>query len=78
MTTRRPYEPRPIAVDVTRGRPRRVGDHAVESIRERWLVEDRWWTDDPLRRHYFELVLAGGRCVVVFEDLLSDRWYSQR
>jgi len=24
----------------------------------KWLVEDRWWTPTPLRRHYFELALA--------------------
>ena len=39
---------------------------AVEAVREEWLVEDRWWTPRPLRRHYFELVLADGRDVVVF------------
>ena len=48
----------------------------VEGIREEWLVEDRWWTSRPLRRHYFELVLADGRDVVVF--LAGDQWYRQR
>jgi hypothetical protein len=58
--------------------PRAVGTCGVETVREEWLVEDRWWTPAPLRRHYFELALADGRCVVVFRELDSGRWFSQR
>jgi hypothetical protein len=58
--------------------PRAVGTSEVESVREEWMVEDRWWTPAPLRRHYFELALADGRCVVVFRELDSGRWFSQR
>jgi hypothetical protein len=47
-------------------------------VREEWLVEDRWWTPRPLRRRYFELVLADGRDVVVFRAAGSERWYLQR
>ncbi|MBK5229864.1 MAG: hypothetical protein JJE27_01710, partial [Thermoleophilia bacterium] len=50
----------------------------VASERERWVVEDRWWTGRPLRRRYFELVLADGSNVVVFQDLASKRWFEQR
>jgi hypothetical protein len=43
------------------------------------LVEDGWWTPWPVRRHYFELVLAAGRCVVVFREPAGDgRWFEQR
>ena len=45
-----------------------VAGVAVDAVREEWLVEDRWWTPRPLRRHYFELVLADGRDVVVFRS----------
>ena len=40
-----------------RGRRARSGSGAreVDSVREEWLVEDRWWTARPLRRRYFEL-----------------------
>jgi len=31
-------------------RPAEVNGEAVESLRESWLVEDRWWTAEPLRR----------------------------
>jgi hypothetical protein len=52
---------------------------AVETVREEWLVEDRWWTPRPLSRRYFELALADGRCVVVFREPDEDgRWFSQR
>ena len=56
----------------------RVGAALVDSVLEDWLVEDRWWTDRPVRRRYLELVLENGRCVLVFRDLASGRWYSQR
>jgi hypothetical protein len=53
-----------------------VGRAQVEHVLEDWLVEDRWWTPRPLRRRYFELVLADGRNVVVFRE--ADRWLLQR
>jgi hypothetical protein len=55
-----------------------VAGEPVEAVREEWVVEDRWWTSRPLRRRYFELVLARGRNVVVFSDLLRDLWFEQR
>jgi hypothetical protein len=60
------------------GRPLSVDGHAVEAVRESWLVEDRWWTDQPLRRRYWEVVTATGRDLVVFRDLVEGRWYRQR
>jgi len=50
----------------------------VEAVCEEWAVEEAWWTGKPLRRRYFELVLADGRNVVVFYDLESGRWFEQR
>ena len=60
------------------GAPLAVAGVAVEAVREEWLVEDRWWTPRPLRRHYFELVLADGRDAIVFRSGASGRWYRQR
>jgi hypothetical protein len=76
---RRLYEPRPVAVraDGDKGPPRVVGAVAVAAVREEWLVEDRWWTPRPLRRHYFELALADGRALTVFRDD-DGRWFRQR
>jgi hypothetical protein len=50
----------------------------VEAVREEWLVEDRWWTPKPLRRHYFELALGDGRALTVFRAARAQRWYRQR
>jgi hypothetical protein len=60
-----------------RGAPLAVEGVAVDAALEEWVVEDRWWTDRPLRRRYLELVLASGRNVVVFRDLVSGRWFRQ-
>ncbi|MGI9556357.1 MAG: hypothetical protein ACR2N5_00285 [Solirubrobacterales bacterium] len=60
------------------GAPEVVAGRQVESPREEWLVEDRWWTPKPLRRHYYELALADGSCVVVFHDLEQGGWFAQR
>ena len=76
---RRVYDPRSAAVDAGEdGAPRALGGTAVEAIREEWVVEDRWWTADPLHRHYYELALADGRSATVFRDVRTERWFRQR
>jgi hypothetical protein len=76
---RRLNEPRPVRVRADRrGRPLVVDGHAVDAVRESWLVEDRWWTEAPLRRRYWEVVTADGRDLVVFRDLEVGRWFAQR
>jgi hypothetical protein len=76
---RRLNVPRGVAVAVGGdGRPIAVGGHAVEAIRESWLIEEGWWTDRPLRRRYWELVTVAGRNAIVFRDLRSGGWYEQR
>lgn len=72
------YLPRAAEVEVDgEGAPRTLDAVEVEAVREDWLVEDRWWTERPLRRHYYELALADAKVVVVFRDLLSGRWLCQ-
>lgn len=74
---RRLYAPRPAQIEAgSDGVPRALGGAPVEAVREEWLVEDRWWAPQPLRRRYFELVLADGRDVTVFRA--ADGWYLQR
>jgi hypothetical protein len=60
------------------GIPAAVNHVPVASLREEWRVVDRWWTEEPVRRRYFEVVLETGRNVVVFRDELTERWYRQR
>lgn len=71
-------EPRPARVSWGGAAPRRVDGEDVAELRESWLVEDRWWSETPLRRRYWELVGVRGRNVVVFRDLCTGRWFVQR
>ena len=76
---RRLAEPRPVEIRAAAdGHPETVDGRTVEAVRESWLIEDRWWTDVPLRRRYWEVVTADGRNLVAFRDLMRGRWYTQR
>jgi len=76
---RRLSVPRRVAVSAAAdGTPQQVDDRAVDAVRESWLIEDRWWTERPLRRRYWEVVTVDGRDEVVFCDLRSGRWWRQR
>ena len=76
VTLRRLSQVQPARVEIGRdGTPARLDDRPVEQIRERWVVEEGWWTDAPVRRAYAELVLADGALAIVFEDLAGGGWY---
>ena len=71
--------PSRVAVSASEeGCPLTVDGRAVDSVRESWLVEDRWWTDRSLRRRYWEVVTTCGRNEIVFYDLEKGRWWRQR
>ena len=71
--------PRPALVEAALGgTPRTVNRHVVTLVREEWRVVDRWWTDDPVDRRYFEVVLESGENVVVFRDAERATWFTQR
>jgi hypothetical protein len=79
MSVRRLAHPRGVCVRVNGGgAPAALQGEPVESVLEEWVVEDRWWTARPVRRRYFELVLAGGRNAVVFKELGGRGWFEQR
>jgi hypothetical protein len=72
-------EPKAVPVRAgEQGRPEAIGGRTVEAVRESWLVEDRWWTPEPVRRRYWEVVTTCGRDLVVYRDLQSGGWFSQR
>ena len=74
VALRRLSQVQPAQVELGRdGTPVRLDDRPVEQVRERWVVEEGWWTDAPVRRAYAELVLADGGLAVVFEDLVGRR-----
>jgi hypothetical protein len=76
-STRRLNEPRDALVAADRGVPAEVGRVPVALVREEWRIVDRWWTERPVRRRYFDLVLETGQNVVVFSDE-QGLWFSQR
>jgi hypothetical protein len=65
-----------VRADAT-GAPLTVDGRAIEAVRESWLVEDRWWTAQPLRRRYWEAMSVRGGNLVVFHDLNSGGWFAQ-
>lgn len=69
--------PRPARVQSRDGVPSQVNGRAIDSVCESWLVEDRWWTEKPLRRRYWELVSRAGEHLVVFCDLRDGQWFTQ-
>jgi hypothetical protein len=72
-------QPKPAKVRVGEaGRPEAVGGRTVDAVRESWLIEDRWWTPQPVRRRYWEVVTADGRDLVIYRDLVAGGWFSQR
>jgi len=49
----------------------------VEEIRELWRIDDEWWRS-PIIRCYADVVLAGGRRVILYQDLVTGDWWMQR
>jgi hypothetical protein len=81
-SARRLNEPRRALV-VTRGvgraaEPVNVNRLPVARVREEWRVVDRWWTEEPVRRRYFDVVLESGQNAVVFHDEERGGWFTQR
>ena len=60
------------------GEPTQVNGQAIAVVREEWRVVDRWWTEEPVSRRYFDVVLESGERAVVFRDEERGGWFSQR
>jgi hypothetical protein len=77
-SARRLNTPRPALVLAhADGSPVRVNHQDVALVQEEWRVVDRWWTEDPLSRRYFQLVLATGQHAIVFRDEHDGKWFLQ-
>ena len=71
--------PRPALVEMhVEGSPRIVNRLRVALVREEWRVVDRWWTDEPVNRRYFEVILESGQNACVYRDAEAGCWFSQR
>ena len=78
-SARRLNAPRPALVEAhANGAPRRVNRIGVALVREEWRVVDRWWTDEPVDRRYFDVVLETGENAVVYRDGETGAWLTQR
>ena len=72
-------EPRPARVEANfDGTPWQVNHQSVAVLREEWRVLDRWWTEQPVARRYFDVVLETGENTVVFRDEERASWFTQR
>jgi hypothetical protein len=60
------------------GAPRTVNRQPVAVVREEWRVVDRWWTDEPVDRRYFEVVLESGQNLCVYRDQEAQSWFTQQ
>jgi hypothetical protein len=79
LQTRRLNAPRPALVEVhADGTPRRVNRQGVGTLREEWRIVDRWWTEEPVDRRYFDVVLETGENAVVYRDGETGAWFTQR
>jgi hypothetical protein len=78
-TARRLNAPRVALVEVGfDGMPVKVNRVQVAVVREEWRVVDRWWTDEPVDRRYFDVVLESGENACVYRDEEAGSWFSQR
>ena len=78
-TARRLNAPRPALVEAhADGTPRTLNRQCVGVIREEWRVVDRWWTEEPVHRRYFDVVLESGENAVVYHDDDACTWFTQR
>ena len=74
-----PHRALVVTKGVGRGsQPVSVNRLGVARVREEWRVVDRWWTEEPVSRRYFEVVLETGENTVVYRDEECAAWFSQR
>jgi hypothetical protein len=79
VQTGRLNQPRPALVEARfDGTPRKVNRQSVAVVREEWRVVDQWWTEEPLNRRYFDVVLESGENAVVYRDEEVGSWFTQR
>ena len=60
----------PLAVKI----PRR---QAITAIEDRWRIDDEWWRREPVSRLYYSVRLASEHRLVLYKDIINNRWYRQ-
>ena len=73
--------PRALHVEESNSQPIRIhtssGQMEIESIRERWRIDDEWWRR-PVSRIYYQVLLASGDQLTIFKDLETGQWFQQQ
>ena len=64
--------PTVVVIDAAESRPK-----VVETVVDVWKIEDEWWRNQISRR-CTEVVLEGGKHVVLYEDQITGKWFLQR
>ena len=54
----------------------RRADWVAVAVEDTWRIDDEWWHDE-ISRLYYQLELADGTTITVFEDLMKGGWYAQ-
>lgn len=78
LNTPKPVEVRGDGNDVPAAVRRGAIWLEVIELLDCYRTDDRWWTERPVSRTYYELLLEDGRTVTVFRDELDGRWWEQR
>lgn len=66
----------PIAVETAGRSDGQTVRTRVEAVGETWLVDDEWWRN-PIQRRYVEVMLQGGKHIVLYEDRITNEWFEQ-
>ena len=51
---------------------------AVNSLEDRWRIDDEWWRSEEISRTYYAVVFQSGQRVVLFKDLVGGGWWKQQ
>ena len=49
---------------------------SVEAVLDQWQLDDEWWRQ-RISRRYVEVMIAGGKRMLLFEDLVTGEWFEQ-
>ena len=49
---------------------------SIESVLDQWQLDDEWWRQ-RISRRYVEVMVAGGKRMLLFEDLVTGEWFEQ-
>lgn len=63
------------------GTPRRVRLYGrwqrVSLARRPWRIDQYWWREQPVRRHYYRVIPEDGPPITIYRDLVSNAWSRQ-